>query len=267
MTLAAVYSRNRRLTGAVEDALPGSHVLARSPSWDGFRRLVRERPVSVGLVDLGSFRSRSPEAPLRRLRRDFPSLGLVALARTPDDPVALFRLGRAGLPHLILLTVDRLEGEVPRVVERARENGTTALVVRRLSLRLPRWPLGVVRAALDGVHRHWDAATFAASTGYSRPFLSVRLKEHGLPSVGRLQVWARLLHAGRWLPEPGRTGESVSRQLEYANGATFRRALRSYTGATPTEVVADGGLAFVLDRFLADCSLGEPRLGPRVSVA
>jgi len=34
-----------------------------------------------------------------------------------------------------------------------------------------------------------------------------------------------------------------------------------------TEVVAEGGLAFVLDRFLADCALGEPRLDRRVSVA
>jgi hypothetical protein len=87
----------------------------------------------------------------------------------------------------------------------------------------------------------------------------VRLKELGLPSTGHLLTWARLLHAGRWLEEPGRTGESVSRQLEYSSGAAFRRALRQYTGARPREVSDGGGLAFVLGRFIASCKLSVRR--------
>ena len=74
-------------------------------------------------------------------------------------------------------------------------------------------------------------------------------------------VWAKLLHAGRWLGDPGRTGESVSWQLEYSSGAGFRRALRNYTGATPMEIREAGGLEPVLDAFLATCGLGrhQPR--------
>jgi AraC-like DNA-binding protein len=64
------------------------------------------------------------------------------------------------------------------------------------------------------------------------------------------------MHAGLWLSEPGRTGESVSRQLEYSSGAAFRRALKHYTGATPTETVERGGLDFVLSCFLRACGLG-----------
>src|ERR671934_141929 len=104
MPFLAVFTRDRTLTGTLEGALPG-HALVRSPSWPGLLRVVRERPVTVALVDL---------------------------------------------------------------------------------------------ADLEGVE------------------------------------------------EPGRTGESVSRQLEYSSGAAFRRALREYTGATPTHVAERGGLEFVL---------------------
>jgi AraC-like DNA-binding protein len=112
----------------------------------------------------------------------------------------------------------------------------------------------MIRLALDGVHRRWSADDFAAHVGFSRPHLSVRLKRLGLPSLGHLLTWTRLLQAGRWLEEPGRTGESVSRQLEYSSGAAFRRALKQYTGATPREVEA-GGLPFVLRRFIDSCRL------------
>ena len=64
-----------------------------------------------------------------------------------------------------------------------------------------------------------------------------------------------MLHAGRWLEEPGRSAESVSRQLGYADGSAFRRALRNYVGATPTEVAEGGGLGMVLERFVDACDL------------
>ena len=70
-------------------------------------------------------------------------------------------------------------------------------------------------------------------------------------------MWAKLLHAGRWLGDPGRTGESVARQLEYSNGSAFRRALRNYTGATPMGIREAGGLEPVLNAFLERCGLGR----------
>jgi AraC-like DNA-binding protein len=75
--------------------------------------------------------------------------------------------------------------------------------------------------------------------------------------VGHFLLWVRLFHAGHWLTEPGRTGESISRQLEYSSGAAFRRALRHYTGATPTQVRERGGLPFVLGCFLRRYELGS----------
>jgi AraC-like DNA-binding protein len=256
MTFLALFSRDRGLDDTLERWLPG-RALVRSPSWPGLLRLIRERPVTVALVDLADL-GRVEEG-LAELRASFPSLGLVLMARRQDDPVALFRLGRAGIRNLLLLSVDHLEREFPRTLARADAEGTASLVGRRLSVYLPRPELRAIRQALDGVHLRLSADDFAAQMGLSRPHLSVRMKRLGLPSTGHLLTWARLMHAGRWLEEPGRTGESVSRQLEYSSGAAFRRALRQYTGATPTQVAERGGLEFVLARFIERCGLRPGR--------
>lgn len=252
MGFLALYSRDRSLAATLERTLPRSAVV-RSPSWPGLIRVVRERPVTLALVDLGEMER--VEERLLELRVSFPNLGIVLMARRLDDPVALFRLGRTGIRNLILLSVDHLDRELPHTLAKAEEEGTASLVARRLSVYLPRRELAAVRAALDGVHLRWSADDFAGRLGLSRPHLSERLKRLGLPSAGHLLTWVRLLHAGRWLEEPGRTGESVSRQLEYSSGAAFRRALREYTGATPGRVAEEGGLGFVLARFIERCGL------------
>jgi len=130
--------------------------------------------------------------------------------------------------------------------------------VRTVSPNVPGAMSDVLALALDRVHRSWSADVFAHEVGYSRPFLSERLKEAGLPSTGHLLTWTRLLHAGHWLTEPGRSGESVSRQLGYSSGSAFRRALRNYVGGTPTELIANGGFTAVLESFVEACDLAGP---------
>ena len=257
MSFLALFSRDRTLAATLDRSAGGLHALVRSPSWPGLVRLVRERPVTVALVDLAE--AHGAEEGLVELRALFPHLGLVLMARRHDDPVALFRLGRSGIRNLILLSVDQLERELPRTLGRAAEDGTASLVARRLAAYLPRRELRTLRIALDGVHQRWSADDFAERIGLSRPHLSVRMKRLGLPSTGHLLTWAKLLHAGRWLEEPGRTGESVSRQLEYSSGSAFRRALKEYTGGTPTQVAERGGLEFVLGRFVERCGLHAGR--------
>lgn len=253
MPLAAVYTKNAQLPTALE-ASAAEHAVLATSSWPGLVRLIRERPVTLVGVDVSSLPCcRSPEDLLGELSLRFPNLALVAFSDRYADPVRLFRLGKSGIPNLVLLGVEDLGRSVPRALQRAQEGGATALVTRALAPYVPARELEAVRLAMDGVHRRLCADEFALELGLSRPFLSERLKGCGLPSAGHLLIWARLLHAGFWLEEPGRTGESVSRQLEYSSGAAFRRALKLYTGATPTEVADGGGLAFVLRRLFEDC--------------
>lgn len=268
MALIAIHTRKRDLRRRFTGVLERRHEVAGTPSWQGFRRLVRERPVTAGIAELGSVGESGGSAVgrLLRLRSSFPGLGLVVLVRRHRDPAVLFRLGTTGVRNVVLLGVEGVDRFLERSVNRSLERGAAARVTRALSPHLPVRELEAVRTALNGVHHRWSAGEFAAAVGLSRPFLSECLKEQGLPSAGRLLLWTRLLHAGYWLGDPGRTGESVSRQLEYANGSTFRRALRGYTGATPTEVVESGGFGFVLRRFLDRCEF-DGRLPDRFSAA
>jgi len=249
-------------------ALSAAHDVAESASWPGLGRLIRERPVIVAVTDLTSVGVGGAAATrLLRLRSSFPGLGLVVLVQRHRDPVVLFRLGTMGIRNVVLMDAEGVERFLLRSVSRALDRGVTALVTRSVSAYLPPRELSAVRMALDRVHLRWSAEEFAGEVGLSRPFLSECFKEWGLPSVGHFLVWTRLLHAGYWLSDGGRTAESVSRQLEYSNGSAFRRALRTRTGATPTEVVEAGGFGFVLRHFLDACAFDADLRRKRFSAA
>jgi len=235
----------------LSEVLEPLHSLALSHSWSGLTRVIRERPVTGAVV---SYRAvplyPSGERSLVALRSQYPNVPLVLVVERPRNPFVLFRLGKAGIEHLVLLPVDDLGHELARAVGRAEEGGATSFVVRALSRTLPRRELMALQLAMDSVHRRMSAEALATEVGLTRPHLSVRFRDAGLPSVGHLLLWTRLFHAGHWLEEPGRTGESVGRQLEYSSGAAFRRALKLYTGATPSQVRQGGGLRLVFRHFL-----------------
>jgi AraC-like DNA-binding protein len=267
MALLAVLAGDRALETRLESALEPRHAVALAHSWGGLVRLVRERPATGAIVDLETVTPLpSSEGALANLRAQFPHLGLVLLVRRFRDPFTLFRLGRAGIRNLVLLPVDDLDLELNRALNHASEGNATSLVTRFLSPSLPRRERRLTFLAMDSVHRRWSAEELAREMSLTRPFLSERMKIFGLPSLGHFLLWTRLFHAGHWLEEPGRTGESIGRQLEYSSGAAFRRALKHYTGATPTQVRQEGGLHLVLGHFFRRTGLPAPRFRSRVSL-
>jgi AraC-like DNA-binding protein len=258
MALVTVLTRDLNVRSVVWRSLHDGHAVAVARSWGRLSQLVRERPTTAVALDSGALPvDLAQDVAVGELRRRYPSVAVLLLVRPGADPVSLFRLGRAGLGSLVLLPLDALEVEVERAMRRALHGSTESLVTRVVSAHLPSRESAAIRMALEGVQRGWSAEDLADSVRLTRPHLSVRLKAIGLPSAGHLLLWAKLLHAGRWLSDPGRSAESVSRQLEYSNGAAFRRAMRTYLHATPTEVKAGGGLRFVLGRFLDGCGLGD----------
>ncbi|MBI4540667.1 MAG: helix-turn-helix transcriptional regulator [Gemmatimonadetes bacterium] len=255
MALLAAIARDRALAERLQAALAGLHEVAWVMSWRSFMRLVRERPVTGSLVDMGIVAGDGPGTVVT-FRAWYPRTGLVLLGSFHRRPADLFRLGRGGVDGIVLLGVEDPGVHLRSAVAASLRNGVVARVMRVLSRRVPRRELEAVHLALEGVHRAWSADEFAERLGVTRPVLSERFRGVGLPSVGRLLLWVRVLHACSWLTEPGRTAESVSRQLEYSSGAAFRRALRLCTGATPTQVIERGGLDLALERF-------QDRLAPR----
>jgi AraC-like DNA-binding protein len=266
MAFLAVLSHDARVRAAVCSAVADEdgRALVSAESWERLVWLVRERPVTATVLDSQALPSEVPaEVSIGELARRFPSLATVLIAHPGADPLSLFRLGRAGLGGLVLLGVDSL-GDMGRTLAETVRAGTEGIVMRAVSPHLPARETWALRLALSGVLRGWDAEELAGRVGLTRPHASARLKAAGLPSVGHLLLWARLLHAGHWLSDPGRTAESVSRQLGYSSGAAFRRALRRYVGLTPSAVRAFGGLRVVLARFLDECRLPDSLRGDRV---
>ncbi len=260
MPFCSVFTRDSEVQRLLRTSLADGHVLAYASSWERLVYVVRERPATCAILDeqaLPAFMG--PDGSITEFRRSFPSVALVVIARPETDPYALFRLGRAGIENLALLRADDLEREVPRAVARSLGRGAHALVARAVSPYLPARETRALKLAFDGVQRGWRTRDLARQAGLTRPHLSVRLRTAGLPSAGHLLVWARVLLAAHWLKDPGRSAESISRQLDYSSGAAFRRALRNYLDATPTEVRDEGGLSFALDGFLSACGLGGVR--------
>jgi len=225
-------------------------------SWDRLLYLVRERPVVTVVLDSAALPGvPGPEEKVADLGRRFPSLGCVVVSRPRTNPMTLLRLGRAGIGHVELVDWVDVRRYLQRAVARSAAGSCTAHVLRAITARIPLAERQVVRAALDGALAGWSAPELAACAGWTRPHLSARLRQCGLPSTGRLLLWARMLHAAHWAVEPGRTGESISRQLGYTDGPALRRALRSHLEVTPTELRERGGLRYALPRFLDVCGL------------
>lgn len=266
MALFALLTRDLAVDWAVRDIQAGDPAVVRTASWNRLRWLVRERPVGGVILDAGALPGRRDSVSvMSELTGRFPSVAPILIARSSTRPQTLLRLGRVGLEHLVLVHLDHLRSSLAEAVRRALRHGTEGLVTRVLSPYLPAGETRALRLALTGVLWGWDAEELALQVGFTRPHLSVRLKKVGLPPTGHLLLWARLLHAGRWLDDPGRTAESTSRQLGYANGATFRRALRNHVGCTPTELRRHGAFDFVMSRFLEYCDVERDPFGRSVA--
>jgi len=260
MAFVTFLTRDRGIELGGSEALAAEHLVVRVATWSKLNWVVRERPVTCVLLDGAALPREGGEHPLVDFMRRFPSVALVLVTRQSMDASLLFRMGRAGLSEVVLLGVDGLVRDVPGAVRHALAHSTSSAVVRLVSPSLPKRELQVLRLCLEGVQRGWDTEEVARRSGLSRAHLSERLKARGLPSTGHLLTWCRVLHAARWLSDPGRTAESVGRQLTYANGAAFRRVLRNYAGGTPTALRDAGGLRVALERFAEACDLGiHPR--------
>lgn len=256
MGLVAKFLPDSDLSKSVDEFMQPWHDGFDVPSWASLERSVRDRPVTEVLVDVSALDRETGPQQVCRLRSLYPSVGVVLVCPPPIDARALFEIGRTcGELPVVVPGVDDLAGRLNMILASASGSRVAGRVVSRLTGLLPAREMGVVRASLEWTHRCWSSEVLAQAFGYSRPFLSHCLREQGLPPLGRLQVWARMFHAGAWLADPGRSAESVAAQLEYSDGSGFRRTLRTQLGATPSGVIAAGGLDFVLSRFMMDCTL------------
>ncbi|MEM7415415.1 MAG: helix-turn-helix domain-containing protein [Gemmatimonadota bacterium] len=257
MALITVLSRNPDVVAAVEHFRPVAPVTV-ARGWERMEALVLTRPVTDVIFDGASFeRSDDVGRLLADFHQDFPSVGLTYVDHGQLDGQNFLTAGLIGREGLSFGSYGDVRAGVRQGLTRSAIRSPTGMLLRAVGNRTPRFGRETLRAAMFAATLGWPSDRFARHVGYTRPHLSSLLRATRLPSPGQLLTWAKLLHAGHWLCDPGRTGQSVAAQLDYANGATFRRALRTYVGLTPTQVVALGGFDAVCRVFLDVTGLAD----------
>ncbi|HEX7242207.1 MAG TPA: helix-turn-helix domain-containing protein, partial [Longimicrobiaceae bacterium] len=86
--------------------------------------------------------------------------------------------------------------------------------------------------------------------------LCAQLRSAGLPSLGKLVVWTRLVRACHFLQDAGRSVENVALVLGFASANSFRNQLLRYVGVRPTDLRRTGELHSLLLRFEATLGSG-----------
>jgi AraC-like DNA-binding protein len=230
------------------------HVLRPARGWAELAELADRSPLALAFVDPyhgGGFAA----AELRRLGDRFPRTAVVAYGDFEARPAAdVFTLAVLGVRAV--LSVGR--GDDPAAIVRCLTDHLNAAPLDALAARLAAAAPAGLRHCLQAVVRSTGAPAtveqFAALARCSPRTLQRTLRAAGLPAPEQFLAWRRLLHAARLL-EDGRSADSVARALDFSSGSALRKSLRLATGLRPRDVVAGGGLAFLAQRFLAECGM------------
>jgi hypothetical protein len=103
MALVYTFSRDPSTLAFVRRTLSGVHEVAAARTWGRLSDALRERPVSLCVVDLaGVGLSGGARAQLVALRGRFPSMAFVIIESRSVAPRQLLDLGRLGFRSLVL---------------------------------------------------------------------------------------------------------------------------------------------------------------------
>lgn len=253
MSLTTLFLGDDDRTRRIARTLGTGRVTEALASGEEVQKAVLTRPVTSLVLDVEALFDRDVDPNfLVSLRQLFPSLGIVLVVDPVRQPHALFQIGQAGVRDIEIVSPDEISRRLESAVQRAECRSATQRVVRSLGPQLPSWVVAHLESAMRGLHHRWDAKRFSLVVGVSTTLFHYQLTRAGLPAVGALLLWSRLFHACHWLMEPGRSGGTVAAQVGYT-GWSLRRALRSNLDATPTEIIALGGLPYAIDRFRTSC--------------
>ncbi len=187
---------------------------------------------------------------LRRVRREFPLVPVVALALAGSSSLqAAWRLGRTEVSELVMMA-STLDAEDLRIaLVRVHADGVVSRLWARAGLRLPDPLVTVVRRALRLAHAPFTAADLASITQLHERSLRKYCERHGLPSPQQLVGWTRLLLAAYYLDERGRAVTEVAELLGFPTPDALRKLIVRYTGHSSTVLRRVGALDDIARRL------------------
>lgn len=249
MAAIATMLPDARALQRVNSAVRDEHRLVHCRTWAELEVACKDEEVSLAIIDLFADGQAQFEK-VRRLKMRAERLTMVAyVSFTADRARDLFDAGRAGFDGLLILGQDDTPAAFRAVLERASARGAATLLRPHLATVDP-VVRDAVMVAVTRAHLRLTSHRLAEIVGAPKRVLLAALDHARFPPPQKLLAWGRLIVAAQMLEDPERAADAVARQLDFPSGSAFRNTCQRYLGATPQEIRARGGAAWVAGRFL-----------------
>jgi AraC-like DNA-binding protein len=249
MGIVATLLPDDRCLQRVVHAVRGHHSVIPCKSWDDVFAACEDEAVHLAVLDLFTDVKANFER-VRQLKLRFARVTLVAyVTAAPDRARDLFDAGRAGIDGLVLVDQDDSPLQLRSVIEQAEARGVAGLIRHRLGSLQP-LVRDAVLVAVTRAHMRLTSHRLADILSVSRRTLVAKLTQDHFPAPQKLISWGRLVVASQMLEDRNRSADSVARILDFPSGSAFRNTCQRYLGASPQEIRAKGGAAFVVEAFL-----------------
>ena len=237
----------QRLRTAIRDR----HELRECGDWSELARACDREPIRVAVVDLFAGATSSFEG-VRALKQRLPRLTLVAyVTMTAERGHDLFDAGRAGIDGLVLAGIDDAPRPLLATVEQA-EARSLAGIIRRSLEGVDATVVDALLLSVTRAHERLAPGGLAKLLAMPRRTATLRLAASGFPPPQRLLTWGRLIVAAHMLEDRHRSADRVATMLDFPSGSAFRNSCQRYLRATPGQIRARGGAAYVLRALLRE---------------
>lgn len=182
----------------------------------------------------------------KRFRELYPHVPVVALfVEGLSTHRGTMLLARTGVSDIVSVD-EQVDADALRVaLARAHALGVSHRVWEECKPRLPDTLVTLLKTALRLAHQPITGQTLAAAAGMPERSLRRHCQDAALPSPQWIIGWARLLIAGFYLDEPGRTVMQVAELLQFPSSCALRNQLRRYTGLSARRIRSGGSTALL----------------------
>jgi AraC-like DNA-binding protein len=249
MSLIATLLPQPTQVQRLRTALRDRHELRECDDWPSLLKACDREPVRVAVVDLYAGGVANFEG-LRTLKQRLPRLTVILYTTmAPERAHDIFDAGRAGVDGLVLMGEDDAPRTLLAVIEKSESKSLAGLIRRSLDGIDP-VVADAVLLAVARAHEHLSPLGLARLLALPRRAVTQRLATAGFPAPQRLLTWGRLIVAAYMLEDAHRSADRIATTLDFPSGSAFRNTCQRYLHATPGEIRARGGAAYVIRTLL-----------------
>ncbi|MEP6494022.1 MAG: helix-turn-helix domain-containing protein [bacterium] len=252
-TLLPNATHLQRLRTAIRDR----HLVEACDDWSSLLDICERQPVRLAIIDLFAH-DRTNFERIRHLKQRLPRLTLIAyITFTAERAHDLFDAGRQGMDGLVIADLDDAPRALLGLVEHA-ESRSLGAVVRRALDGIEPMVRDAVLLAVTRAHERLSPQGLARLLALPRRTVSQRLAAAGFPPPQRLLTWGRLIVAAHLLEDQHRSADRIAVALDFPSGSAFRNTCQRYLHATPGDIRARGGSAYVVREMFRSTPLSTP---------